>query len=84
MVVDYLQALFQEVKLDNFDVPGLNWKVQNVRFHSVHTNDDEIDIWIEGDLVKVRMREAGGSFTGVALSPRLWPDSGWHTNNFNF
>ena len=76
--------MFDEIKLDNFDIPGLNWKIQDVRFHSVHTNNDEVDIWIEGDVIKVRMKEAGGSFTGTALSPIMWPGHGWHNTHFNF
>lgn len=70
--------------MDDFDIPGINWKIQNVRFHSVSTSDDEVDVWIEGDLLKVRMREAGGSFTGTALSPKIWPMHGYTVNHFNF
>lgn len=70
--------------MDDFDIPGINWKIQDVRFHSVHTNPDEVDIWIEGDLIKVRMRDAGGSFTGTALSPKMWPRKGYQVNHFNF
>ena len=48
------------------------------------TSNDDVDVWIEGDLIKVRMKEAGGSITGTALSPKMWPDSGWHNTQFNF
>lgn len=39
---------------------------------------------MEGDLVKVRMRNAGGSFTGDAYSPKLWPASGFNHHQFDF
>lgn len=65
-------------------MPGLNWKVYNLRFHTVHTDPNELDIWIEGDVVKVRMRNAGGSFTGETQSPKIWPASGFDHMNFDY
>jgi len=84
MIIEYIKALFDEVKLDDFDIPAINWKIRDVRFHSVESNVEDLDVWIEGDLLKVRIRNAGGSFSGSALSPKMWPRKGFFNNHFNF
>lgn len=84
MILDYISAVFKEIHFDDINVPGLNWKVYNLRFHTVETNPDELDVWMEGDVVKVRMRNAGGSFTGETQSPKVWPAHGYDHMNFDY
>lgn len=84
MIIDYIQAMFNEVKLDDFDIPGINWQVRDVRFHSVQSSPDDLDVWLEGNLLKIRIRNAGGSITGTAYSPKMWPAHGHFTTHFNF
>jgi hypothetical protein len=70
--------------LDDLNVPGLNWHIRDIRFHSVESNPEDLDVWLEGDRIKLRIRNAGGAFSGVAYSPKLWPFQGHFTTHFNF
>lgn len=35
MIIDYVQAVFKEISFDDIEVPVVNWKVQNMKFHTV-------------------------------------------------
>jgi hypothetical protein len=84
MIIDYVQTVFKEIKFDDFTVDGINWQVKNMRFHTVDIAVHDLDVWLDGDLMKVRMRDAGGSFTGDTYSPKMWPASGWNHMGFDF
>lgn len=50
----------------------------------MQSSPDDLDVWLEGNLLKIRIRNAGGSITGTAYSPKMWPAHGHFTTHFNF
>lgn len=55
-----------------------------MRFHTVDVDPSDLDVWLEGEKMMVRMYNAGGSFTGDTYSPKMWPLEGWNHMGFDF
>jgi len=84
MIIDYTQALLEAFHFDDINIPGIKWRVTNIKFNTVSMSHDDVDVWMEGDRVKVRMRNAGGSITGKAYTPKGWPRKGEWETTFDF
>jgi len=44
-----------------------------MKFHNIDIDPNDLEIWIDGDLIKAKLKNYGGSFSGDTYAPRMWP-----------
>lgn len=66
------------------EIKEVGWWVSNMKFHTVNIDNSELSAWIEGEVVKIRLYNAGGSFTGNAKSRKIWPNDEFNYHSFDF
>jgi hypothetical protein len=54
--------MFTEMKFDDFNVA--NYEMQNLQFTEIQIDESDVSIKIEGDRVKVDMKNVGGELSG--------------------
>ena len=62
MIIQYATALLEDLHFDDITIPVINWRIHDMKFSAVKLNVEDFDIYINGDQVNVRIRDAGGSF----------------------
>jgi hypothetical protein len=54
--------MFIQIKFDDFN--ALNYEVSNLKFTAIDIIENDVDIRIDGDRVKLDVRNIGGSLSG--------------------
>jgi hypothetical protein len=60
--LEYMKQMFTEMKFDDFNVA--NYEMQNLQFTEIQIDESDVSIKIEGDRVKVDMKNVGGELSG--------------------
>ena len=56
--LEYMKQMFTEMKFEDFSV--VNYEMQNLKFTDIQIDESDVSIKIEGDRVKVDMKNVGG------------------------
>ncbi len=74
-IANYLNRQFQQLQLEDEDLPALNWEIDEVRFPITLTGEDSMEY------VLSLLNEADGTPTDVdidALAEKVWQNLWWH------
>ena len=67
--LEYMKQMFTEMKFEDFSV--VNYEMQNLKFTDIQIDESDVSIKIEGDRVKVDMKNVGGELSGHCQQKQL-------------